>query len=64
MSGRYIVLAGSTYYPAAWQDFRGSRDTIEEAVELAEQALAGGAEWFQIIDKETDRVREYGPKPT
>lgn len=48
---RYLVFAGSAYYPAGgWDDFKGSVDTVEDA-RIA--AAATKAEWWHIIDIET-----------
>lgn len=65
MSGRYIVLAGDSYYPNGWDDFRGSFDSLDEARIAAQAAAADpkavddpGYSWWQIIDKTTDKVVE------
>lgn len=40
---RFLVFAGSNYYPCGgWSDFIGDSDTVEEAKDLAEQAIAVG----------------------
>lgn len=56
---RYLLFAGSTYYPAGgWHDFRGDFDSIEEAkakIDQDEEASDGwGAyDWSHCIDSQT-----------
>lgn len=51
---RYLVFAFDSYYPAGgWNDFRGSYETPEEAVEAAENA---GRDYWQVVDAETGEV--------
>lgn len=46
---RYIVFAGSDYYPGGgWGDFRGDFDTLEEARALIKTLL--DYDWQQIVD--------------
>jgi hypothetical protein len=59
------VLAGDAYYPTGWGDFRGSFDSVDEAVVAAKQAAIGLVKsehvretWWQVIDKETDKLVE------
>lgn len=48
---RFVVLAGDTYYPAKWKDFRGSFKTEEEALAFGRGYISGDdLRWFQVID--------------
>lgn len=52
MCKRYLVFAGDNYYPQrAWDDFKGSFDTKDEAKEFA---LSLKEDWYQIIDLEKE----------
>jgi hypothetical protein len=45
---RYLMFAGSHYYPCGgWEDFKGCYDTVEEA-EAA--ARAEKEDWTQVVD--------------
>jgi len=53
---RYLLFAGSNYYPAGgWDDFWAASDDIEE---LKRQAENGGwlPDWAHIVDLETREV--------
>ncbi len=53
MLKRYLVFAGSTYYPAGgWGDFRTSCDTVEEAKDWLLK-WNEDYDWWQIADAET-----------
>lgn len=54
---RYILLAGENYYPAAWDDFKGSFWSLDRA--RAKAAKSHG-DWYQIIDCETEKECECG----
>lgn len=54
---RYILLVGDAYYPAAWDDFRGSFDSVDSAKKRATKC---DGDWYQIIDCETEKECEYG----
>jgi len=51
---RFLVLAGDSHYPAGWDDYQGSFDTLEEALVRAEAALpegwGHGFRWFHVVD--------------
>ena len=53
---RYLLFSGYYYYPeGGWEDFRGSFDTIEEAMYfLLEKKGTGDGywykDWFQVVD--------------
>jgi hypothetical protein len=59
---RYILLAGLSYYPDRWEDFRGTFSTVYEAQSYAlsidEKVFYLGLEnsWAQIIDTFTMKV--------
>lgn len=53
---KYLIFAGLHYYPSGgWEDFKGERDTEEDAVTdaaiIAENEYCGG--WWQVV-----RVRD------
>jgi hypothetical protein len=51
---RYWVFAGATYYPsAAWEDFRGTVDSLADAEVLLTTCVAYGLDWYQIVDSTT-----------
>lgn len=49
---RYIVLAGSNYYPSGWDDFYGAYDTLEEAKSAVERSIHF-FDWANVIDLST-----------
>lgn len=59
---RYILLIGDHYYPSRWDDFRGSYDSVEDALRGVNQFKQYGnrfdvsTQWFQIIDGTTGKV--------
>lgn len=62
---RYIVLAGSNYYPAVWDDFRGTAHTIKKAVNVAENYINNPTYWdhsfyYNIVDRVTLKVVASG----
>jgi hypothetical protein len=56
---RYILLVGSVYYPAGWDDYQGSFDSTEEARQAVGKLRA---EWFEIIDTITEKVVDRSQK--
>jgi hypothetical protein len=52
---RYLLFCGHNYYPhGGWDDFIGSYDTLEEALEDIT------AEWYHVIDGTNgQRVKEH-----
>lgn len=51
---RFLMFAGSNYYPAGgWDDFRGAFDTSEEAFAEARWRFNMDFEWFHVVDTET-----------
>jgi len=52
---RYLILAGSHYYPTGWSDFAGFLDTITECLrrtnDIQDQWL-----WTEIIDMNTHKI--------
>lgn len=49
----FIVLVGSTYYPAGWSDYVGAADTLQVAAEIAEREFSSEDRtlaWYEIID--------------
>ena len=54
---RFILLAGLRYYLDGWNDYSGSFDTAEEALEKAKLFLAReGYDWYEIIDQKKETV--------
>lgn len=55
---RYIVLAGSVYYPSKWDDYRQSFDDLEQAKAFGDGWLVGEGclAWYQVIDLTTMTV--------
>lgn len=57
---RFVVFHGAKYYPnGGWEDFLGSTDTRQEALELL--LLSDdydGYGWWQIVDTHTGRVEK------
>lgn len=54
---RFIVLAGDNFYPNGWSDYRGSYDSLEEAVCLAKSYLESeSASWYEVVDSTTAEV--------
>lgn len=52
---RFIVFAGSTYYPTGgWGDMKSSFDTFEEANDLV--SSVDNYDWFEIVDITTGKV--------
>ncbi len=48
---RFVLFAGSDYYPSGgWDDFRSSHDTIEEAIAAAALPHRWGTDWWQVVD--------------
>lgn len=58
---RYYLFAGMTYYPGqGWEDFRGSFETIEDAVQETVSLNFGMYSWFQVVDGATGvMVRQF-----
>ena len=64
---RYILLIGDDYYPSRWDDFRGSYDSIDDALRGVRQFKGDSGsgfesefdpstQWYQIIDGTTGKV--------
>ena len=57
---RYCVFGGHDYYASGgWHDFRASCDTLEDAMQAAEELSTGDTasiEWWQIFDLQERRV--------
>lgn len=56
---RYIVLAGSRYYPVAWGDYRGEFATLELAETAAKDFISNEPHydrWYQVVDLMTKEV--------
>lgn len=50
---RYLLFAGSVYYPdGGWDDFKDSFDTREQAIEECNQ-WKGRYGWAHVIDAQT-----------
>lgn len=50
---RFLVFAGSEYYPCGgWEDFVGDYDTVEEAM-AADTSGPGPYRWCHVVDTET-----------
>lgn len=49
---RYLVFAGSTYYPSGgWEDFVEHLDREDEAVKLAQFQIGRvGVDWAHVVD--------------
>jgi hypothetical protein len=53
---RYVVFAGSNFYPrGGWDDFQSSHDSLEEAL-----AAPRRGDWFQVVDLTTGGILESG----
>jgi hypothetical protein len=62
---RYLVFAGSNYYPVGgWEDFKCDHDTLEAATAAA---WAAGEDWQHVVDleegKQIDLFRDKPPAP-
>jgi hypothetical protein len=56
---RFALFAGSSFYAAGgWGDFKGSFDTEDEAL-AAVVSVMESADWFHVIDTETQKVVAY-----
>jgi len=55
---RYALFAGDYYYPSGgWNDFRGSFETVEAAVD----AVAPHYDWYHVVDLTTgELVKDQG----
>jgi hypothetical protein len=52
---RYLVFAGSVYYPCGgWQDFVGFYATLEEARAEAAKRSQSSFAWSHVVDTETE----------
>ena len=60
MTERYILLVGPLYYPSAWDDFKGTFKTVDEAKSYAQgyidDTVYQGNKWAQIVDKENMKL--------
>jgi hypothetical protein len=61
---RFLVFAGDDYYPSGgWGDFRGSYDTLEEALAscVCDPGDWTAHDWMHVIDAETmEKVASSG----
>jgi hypothetical protein len=63
MAKRFMLFAGSTYYPeGGWKDYIGSFDSILEATERLVQSKTYGDmlsfDWYHIVDTQLlERVK-------
>lgn len=58
---RYLLFAGSNYYPSGgWDDFEGSFDSAAEALAAVPSIrVRREPDWFHVIDSQTgERVLE------
>lgn len=60
---RYLLFAGDQYYPVGgWDDFKGSFDTPDEAVDAIRHPTEPNGwrtDWWHVIDGTTgDEVRD------
>lgn len=57
---RYLLFAGSQYYPSGgWDDLKGSFDTLEEAVAAGDHVddlSIRDHDWFQVVDSMTGEI--------
>jgi hypothetical protein len=52
---RYLLFTGNQYYPSGgWSDFKGSFDTVEEAL------IETRGDWWHIVDSEIGTVVIFG----
>lgn len=52
-----ILLAGGSYYPSGWDDFRGLFDSVEAAVDVL---IVTEHDWAEIVDYQTlERVERW-----
>ena len=50
MFNRFLVLAGSDYYPAGWHDYRQTFNTEEEAIAFAEEYVRPEPyRWAEVV---------------
>lgn len=62
MLKRFLLFAGSNYYPAGgWQDFRGDFDTVEEAKDYLLYNPDTERNWWHVIDATTGAAVEKHP---
>jgi hypothetical protein len=52
---RYLIFAGSYYYPSGWNDFAGTLDTITQCLRRT-QDIQDKWVWVEIIDLNTKTV--------
>lgn len=50
---KYLLVAMAGYYPrGGWGDFVGAFETKEEAEKEGQRQVAGGLDWFEVVDLE------------
>lgn len=50
---KYLLFAVACYYPrGGWNDFVGAFETKEEAEKEGQRQVAGGLDWFEVVDLE------------
>lgn len=61
---RFLVFAGSDYYPqGGWDDFICSRPILSEAIFYAKDQLNKSAEWAHVVDFESLQIVRKYPLP-
>jgi hypothetical protein len=51
MEKPFILFTGDTYYPGpGWANYRGSFDTLEDALTFALDPMTSSFDWWQIVD--------------
>lgn len=54
---RYLLFAGSYYYPGGgWDDFIQSFDTLEEAMAHPEAFQDDYVHWYMIVDSTDEQI--------
>ena len=61
---RYYIFVGATHYPSGgWDDFKDSKDTIEEAGAFMEGCvMADALKWAHVYDSETGEILRFGER--
>lgn len=56
----FLLFCGQSYYPGGgWEDYEGSFETIEEAVERVAN-MGGMTDWWHVVNLETGRIAKSG----
>lgn len=63
MNERFLIFAGSNYYPSGgWNDFQGSEDTLLHALRFAANVActsSGMCDWWHVVDTTTNEIVEH-----